>query len=104
MPRHLFLIAAFVLIVLVLSGQETKPQITTITMLPSEPPLVPAKCTASWSGYLEKNGRTKMAEAEIAKFVRSSLRDGYVLTIYPESKRGVFVNMECGKPKELSRP
>jgi hypothetical protein len=49
---------------------------------------------------LEKSGRTKMTEAEIAKFVATSLRDGYVLTIYPESKRGIFVNMQCDRPTE----
>jgi hypothetical protein len=103
MQRHLFLIAAFGLVVLMLSGQETKPQITTVTMLPSEQPLVPATCKASWYGYLEKNGR-KMTEAEIAKWVTSSLRDGYTLTLYPESQRGMFVSMECAKPKESSHP
>jgi len=73
----------------------TKPQIGKIVALPADEPLQAATCTASWSGYLEINGRIELTEAEIGKFVASSLRDGYVLTIYPESKNGVFVDMTC---------
>jgi len=73
---------------------EEKPRITSIIPLPSEIPVSPANCTTSRSGYLEKNHH-KMTEAEVEKFVTSSLRDGYVLTIYPKTKSGIFVNMEC---------
>jgi hypothetical protein len=93
---HRFILCAcFTLCALTLSAQEpTKPQISKITALPAEAPLSLATCTASRSGYLEKKG-TKMKEAEMAKFITFSLREGYVLTIYPESKSGIFVNMEC---------
>ncbi len=36
-----------------------------------------------------------MTQYEFGKFVNTSLHDGYVLTIYPETNRGIFVNMEC---------
>jgi hypothetical protein len=45
-----------------------------------------------------------MTKAEIGKFVDSSLRNGYVLTIYPETKRGIFVDMECLATKAPSHP
>ena len=78
------------------SGQESsKPPISKITVLPSEPITSSGSCTASTAGYLEIKGRTKITKAEIGKFVDSSLRDGYVITIYPETKRGIFVDMEC---------
>jgi len=91
MQRKLFLFALFAL---TLAAQESKPQISRITALPGEGPLSPPTCTASRSGYLENSGK-KMTEAEIAAFVTSSLREGYVLTIYPDSKSGIFVDMEC---------
>ncbi len=88
----------------VLTAQESKPTIGRIAALPSEPPLSAATCTASRSGYLEKDGKTKITEAEMATFIAASLRDGYVLTIYPESKSGIFVNMECAAPAPTATP
>jgi hypothetical protein len=89
-----------------LSAQESgRPRIGNITVLPSEPILPSGNCSASRFGYLEKDGKTKFTEAEIGKFVSSSLRDGYVLTIYPETGRGMFVDMECtADSKAPSRP
>jgi hypothetical protein len=93
MPKYLF---AILLCVLPLIAQEpNKPQIGNVIALPTEKPVAVGTCAASRSGYLEKDHRTKMKEAEIAKFVSSSLLDGYIVTIYPESKSGIFVNMEC---------
>jgi hypothetical protein len=94
MSRFIFC-ACFALSALALSAQESnKPQISTITAVPADAPLSVPTCTASRAGYLETNGK-KMTEAEIARFVSSSLREGYILTVYPESKNGIFVNMEC---------
>jgi hypothetical protein len=79
-----------------LNSQElNQPRISNVTVLPSEPVHPSGNCTMSRSGYLEKNGKTKIKKAEIGNFVDSSLRDGYIVTIYPESTRGIFVNMEC---------
>lgn len=77
------------------SQEPTKPAITSITALPSDPILTTGSCTASRSGYLQEKGRTKLTKAEIGEFVRDSLSDGYVVTIYPETKSGIFVDMEC---------
>jgi hypothetical protein len=91
----------FVIAVAPLLGQETvKPRISNVTAVPAD--AVPSgSCTASRSGYLETIGKEKMTEAKLANFVSSSLRDGYVLTIYPETKNGIFVNMECTAIQKL---
>jgi hypothetical protein len=90
-----FIFCAFLLCALTLPAQESnKPQIRKITALPGDTALSPPTCTASRQGYLESSGK-KMTEAEMARFVTSSLREGYVLTIYPESKSGIFVDMGC---------
>jgi hypothetical protein len=106
MRFKLLCIACVALIAATLSGQEaTKPAISKITVLPPEPISASGSCTASTAGYLEIKGRTKMTKAEMGKFVDSSLRDGYVITIYPETKRGIFVDMECAAiPKAPSHP
>ena len=75
--------------------QTTKPTIASISGVPSEPMPTTGNCTSSTSGYLELHRRTELTEAEIGKFVRSSLQNGYVVTIYPRTKSGIFVNMEC---------
>ena len=89
-----------------LNSQEVnRPQISNITVLPSESVVPTGSCTSSTAGYLEKDGKTELTKVEIGKFVDSSLRDGYVLTIYPKTKRGIFVNMECiAAPKVPSHP
>jgi len=78
-----------------IAQQLDKPQIGSITVLPSDPILPSGNCKVSRAGYLEKKGKIEMTKAEIGEFVDSSLRDGYVLTIYPQTKNGIFVNMEC---------
>jgi hypothetical protein len=93
---YLVLAASLLLNVVPLNSQESnRPQISSIAVLPSDPVVASGNCTASTAGYLEINRRTKMTKAELGKFVDSSLRDGFVLTIYPETRRGIFVNMEC---------
>jgi hypothetical protein len=75
---------------------QDRPRIASITAVPSEP-IPPGKCTYSTSGYLElKDGKTKdFSDAEFGQMILPALRDGYVLTIYPPTKRGIFVNSEC---------
>ena len=92
----------FLLSAISLNSQESgKPSIAQITVLPSEPVKPTGNCKADLSGYLEMDGRTKMTKAEIGNWVDSSLRDGYVVTIYPETKRGIFVNMDCTNSMSL---
>jgi hypothetical protein len=81
--------------VFALSGQEANPphKVSMIGM-PSEP-VVPGACKSSTAGYLEKDGRTELSEAEIGHYVVSKLRNGYILTIYPQTQRGIFVDLDC---------
>jgi hypothetical protein len=104
MRRNLIWVASLMLSAVTLLGQEsTRPQISNITALPAD--AVPSgNCTASRSGYLETTGKEKMTEAKLAKFVSSSLRDGYVLTMYPETKNGIFVNMQCTAIQKPTAP
>lgn len=98
MPRFIFCLC-FASVLTLAAQEPTKPQISKITAVNAEAPLSVAACAASRSGYLENKGK-KMTEAEVARFITSSLREGYVLMIYPESKSGIFVDMEC--PAKLS--
>jgi hypothetical protein len=94
---------ALVMVALTMLAQEpVKPRITSITVLPSEPN--PAgNCTASTAGYLEEHGKTEnFSDAELGHMIMSSLRDGYVLTIYPPARRGIFVFALC--PTDSKRP
>src|ERR1700675_1550116 len=105
MRAKLVFFAFLTLSAITLLGQESnRPRISNITVLPSEPVSSSGNCTASRSGYLEKNGRTKMTQAEVGKFVNSGLHEGYVLTNYPESKRGLFVNLECTNSTASATP
>src|ERR1700685_140854 len=97
---HTYLIKAvvlfgFSLFVLGATGQEvTKPGIRNITTLPSESS-APGNCDSSTAGYLEIKGRTKLTEREIWRAVSDALKKGYVVTVYPQTERGTFVNYEC---------
>jgi hypothetical protein len=79
-----------------LAQQASKPQIGKLTGIPSDF-AASGNCTSSTQGYLTmpKSGKTKLTDAEIMKFIRSNLQNGYVITIYPETANGVFVDMEC---------
>lgn len=104
MPRFVFHIC-FLLSALTLSAQEpAKPTIADIAAVSHDEPLAKSACTSSSSGYLEKDGRTKLTEAELGHFISSSLRDGYTLTLYPESKNGIFADMRCSPAKKAISP
>jgi hypothetical protein len=100
MKKKIMFLACMIIYVVVLSlaAQDTaKLGISAIRELPSEPPIKTAICSSSTSGYLEKNG-TVLTEAEIGTTVSKALKEGYVVTLFPESKRGIFVNFECPHP------
>jgi hypothetical protein len=84
---------------------QDKPRIASITGIPSEP-IAPEKCTFSTSGYLEmENGKTlDFTDAEFGHMILPALRDGYVLTIYPPTKRGIFISQVCPNPSASKRP
>jgi hypothetical protein len=75
--------------------QAVKQRIANVTGLPSEPIQPSGNCKSSTFGYLEKDHRTSMTDGELGDFVSRSLHDGYIVTIYPATKRGTFVNMQC---------
>lgn len=75
--------------------EPNRPKISNLTVLPSEVVPITGTCTASRSGYIEVKGRTKITATELGNFIRTNSHDGYILTIYPETKRGIFVNLEC---------
>jgi len=71
---------------------QSKPEISNIGILPSEPVVPSGDCKSSTAGYLEQ---TQPTDSEIGQFVSKSLRNGYIVTVYPATKRGVFVAMQC---------
>ncbi len=85
-----------------LAQQISKPQISNISGRPDPMPTT-ATCTASWQGYVEHKGK-KITEAEIGKFVAARLRDGYILTFYPETGNGLFADMKCIATDKPSAP
>jgi hypothetical protein len=66
-----------------------------ITIGPSEAPLSPPTCKESSYGYLHMGERTKIAPVEVGDYVQGELDDGKIVTVYPESKSGVFVYSKC---------
>ena len=79
-----------------LFGQQfTKPRIKSITVAPGEPPLRTATCKSSSYGLLEINGRYNLTATEIGEYVLADTRTGNILTIYPQSKSGMFVYARC---------
>jgi hypothetical protein len=97
------LLLAITLTIPIFAQEPSKPRISNIAAVPSDPASASSKCAASWSGYLEHKGK-KVTDAEISRFVTTSLRDGYVLTIYPETSNGVFVDMACSSKTQVNAP
>jgi hypothetical protein len=95
MQLNLKYLGCLALIVVSLFAQD-KPRIASVTGVPSEP-IAPGRCTYSTSGYLEMaNGKKEnFTDAEFGHMILPVLRDGYVLTIYPPTKRGIFISSMC---------
>jgi hypothetical protein len=90
-----------------LAQEPSKPRIADISAVPSDHPVnATGVCTASMSGYLLNKQGKKMTEPEAGKYLVSSLKDGYVITVYPETEGGIFVDMKCiaTKPNAPARP
>ena len=80
--------------VFLFAQQPQKPSIS-VSGAPNEP-VQPGTCTSSTFGYLELSGkRAGFTDEEFGKAIQSALRQGYVLTIYPPTKSGIFLNQEC---------
>ncbi|HTR38551.1 MAG TPA: hypothetical protein VMH80_21735 [Bryobacteraceae bacterium] len=67
----------------------------TITVGPSDSPLNAASCKESSYGNLHNGDRTKLTPGEIGEYVARVIKEGNILTIYPESKDGIFVYARC---------
>jgi hypothetical protein len=78
-----------------LAQEPSRPRIADISSMPSDSVKTTGSCKASTSGYLLNKHGKKMSESEIGKYLVSGLRDGYVITVYPETENGVFVDMKC---------
>jgi hypothetical protein len=78
-----------------LIAQEPDHPKLTITGVPGEP-IAAGDCTDSTFGYLTVDGkRQDFTEADFGKTILPALRQGYVITLYPPTKRGIFINEEC---------
>lgn len=66
--------------------------------VPGEP-IATGDCKTSTFGYLELDGkRSGFTDAQFGQAIMSALREGYVITAYPPTKRGIFLNQDCPKP------
>ena len=81
-----------------------KPSITSITGLPSEPVKPTGTCKVSTQGYLEVNHRTNLSQKQIGKLISKFVHDGYIVTIYPPTKDGIFVDLECTNATAAATP
>jgi|SRR5271165_1999372 len=97
-------VVSLVLIAGSLSGQESKPTISKITVLPSEPVVSSGTCKSSTAGYVEIKGRRILTDTEIGNTVAAYLKDGYIVTAYPVAKRGTFVDLECTNTMTSAAP
>lgn len=80
---------------MLLAQQPKYAKLTSITGIPGEP-IAAGTCTTSTSGYLELGGETSgFNDAEFGKAILSALHQGYVITMYPPTKNGIFLNQEC---------
>lgn len=87
---------AIMAIAFVASPQD-KPKIDkiVITVGPSEPPLKAASCKQSSYGNLHNGDRTRLTPEEIGEYVTRVIKEGTIITIYPESDSGIFVYARC---------
>lgn len=79
-----------------LPAQEPNWKIANITVR-GEAPIHAPTCTASEYGYLHIGDRTQLTTAELGDYWVSETAKGKILTIYPESKSGIFVYADCPK-------
>jgi hypothetical protein len=93
--RSKFVLAGTIVAAMLLFGQKLQKPSVSVSGAPSEP-IPPGTCTSSTFGYLELGGRRAgFTDEDLGKAIQSALRQGYVLTIYPPTKSGIFLNQEC---------
>jgi hypothetical protein len=105
MQTILRLAFATFLVAIPFGQQPEKPRISNITILPSEPVVPTGTCKSSTAGYLDDSRPPKsMTDEELGKFVSKSLHDGYIISIYPSTKTGIFVTMQCTNTMASATP
>jgi hypothetical protein len=105
MRNKLVCVASLALVAISLfAKQASKPQISSVTVLPSDPIVPSGDCKASTAGYLDQSRRRSMSDKEIGAFVSKSLHDGYIVSVYPATKTGIFVSMQCTNTMSLAKP
>lgn len=93
-----------VAVVVVLAQQPSKPHVD-VSLVPSEPIAASGDCKSDTGGYLlGKNNETTPTKSEIGEIVSDKLSHGYILTIYPPTKSGIFVGARCTNVPALSEP
>jgi len=99
--KRLLFIFVLCLVSSLICGQSPQnPSITEMKVTPPES--IPAGiCTSSPSGYLEndKTHSTILSDKELGHYVNLKLREGYTITLYPRTKSGVFVDLNCNRGK-----
>lgn len=95
MRRIMLLLVCFLLVGDYVVAQQDRPQIRSITVLPSEPVVPSGDCTSSTAGYLEINNKSKLTDKQIGSAISKYLRHGYIVTAYPATQRGIFVALQC---------
>jgi len=70
---------------------------------PSQPPLAIASCKESSYGNLHHSHRTKLTPEEIGEYISRVIQGGNIVTVYPETKDGIFVYARCPnvEPKDV---
>jgi hypothetical protein len=79
------------------TNKGQRPEIN-VRALPPDP-VISDKCTFPISGDLVslRDGRRTLTETEIGKYVLDKLRNGYTVSLYPQSY-GIWAEESCYKP------
>lgn len=97
--KYLFIGLVCCLAVMLFAQQSDSPNLVSVVPKVPADAIAAAKagvCISTVSGYLELNGKTSsFTDEEFGKMIQPALRQGYVLTIYPPTKRGIWTYQEC---------
>ncbi len=91
------LMSAGIFAMVVSMAAQDKPKVEKITIGvgPSQPPLTGASCKESSYGNLHQGDRIKPTPSEIGEYILRVIQEGNIVTVYPESKDGIFVYARC---------
>jgi hypothetical protein len=103
MQTLLRLLVATTLAVVLSAQNKLEIKRITVAVGPSDPPLNSASCKESSYGDLHNGQRTNLTPAEVGEYVLRTIKEGNIITVYPESKNGIFVYARCpnSEPKDV---